>query len=52
MEGSGEMSAQVDLRGGHLDSDFGRVSKVQEDRNTDSTEDECEEDEKVKKQNK
>ncbi|XP_051907836.1 microtubule-associated serine/threonine-protein kinase 4-like [Hippocampus zosterae] len=47
MEGSGEMSSQVDLRGGHLDSDFGRVSKVEEDPYPGSTEDECEEDEKL-----
>ncbi|XP_077398810.1 microtubule-associated serine/threonine-protein kinase 3 isoform X3 [Vanacampus margaritifer] len=48
MEGRGDTSAEVDLRGDHLDSDFGRVSKVEEDRNTESTEDdECEEDEKL-----
>ncbi|XP_077354090.1 microtubule-associated serine/threonine-protein kinase 3-like isoform X4 [Festucalex cinctus] len=48
MEGSGDTSAEVDLRGDHLDSDFGRVSKVEEDQNTESTEDdECEEDEKL-----
>ncbi|XP_061604011.1 microtubule-associated serine/threonine-protein kinase 4 isoform X4 [Phyllopteryx taeniolatus] len=43
------MTAEVDPKGGHLDSDFASVSKVEEeDRNTESTDDdECEEDEKL-----
>ncbi|XP_061150244.1 microtubule-associated serine/threonine-protein kinase 4 isoform X3 [Syngnathus typhle] len=47
MEECEDRSTEVDLRSSRFDSDFGSESKVGEDQNTESTEDECDEDEKL-----